>query len=168
MSYQNRFSHADDVVNHLNTVVPTITNPLLVTKYVGFVSVSAVTVYEQAIKDIFIQFAHKKHKVLGNFTEEYFRRINGRIKISVIEDDYIKKFGEKYRKRFRRKIQEAERSYLVTNRRDIRSSYSNLITWRNDFAHEGNLSSNATYNEVVRSYEDGKNVIHCLAQTMVR
>ncbi len=168
MSYVSHFQHADDVIAHLDTVMPTITDPLLQAKYVGFVSVAAVTVYEQAVKEIFIDFSTRKHKVLGNFTEAYFHRINGKIKIQVIRDEYISKFGDKYQKRFRKKLEQASKTYLAANRRDMKSSYSNLITWRNDFAHEGKINSTTTYREVVQAYKDGKEVIHCLAETMTR
>lgn len=168
MSYIKHFSHADDVVAHLNIVVPTISDPLLKHKYVGFVSVAAVTVYELAIKEIFIDFAQKKHKVLGSFTEGYFDRINGRIKIKVIQDDYIRKFGEKYNKRFKKNIEASSKEYLALNGRDIRNSYRNLIVWRNDFAHEGKINATTTYSEVIQAYEDGKQIIHCLAATMTR
>ncbi len=168
MSYVDHFQHADDVITHLDTVMPSITDSLLQAKYVGFVSVAAVTVYEQAVKEIFINFSQRKHKVLGNFTEAYFHRINGKIKINVIRDEYISKFGDKYQKRFKRKLGKASKSYLVTNKRDLANSYANLITWRNDFAHEGKINSITTYREVVQAYEDGKEVIHCLAETMTR
>ena len=168
MSYSTHFRHADEVVTHLNGVVPHLNDPLLQSKYVGFLSIAAVSVFELAIKDIFISFAYKKHKVLGNFIETFFHRINGRIKIKVIENEYIKKFGEKYSKRFKRKLTQRMNEYLKINRRDIVSSYSNLITWRNDFAHEGKFNTTATYQEVVQSYNDGKEVIHCLAETMTR
>ena len=168
MTYLNNFKHADDLVAHLNLVIPTIADPLLQSKYIGFVSVSAVTVYELAVKEIFITFATKKHKVLGNFTGAYFDRINGRIKIKDIRSEYISKFGSKYEKRFLRIIEHRSDEILSTAKRDIRSAYNNLITWRNDFAHEGKLNITATYAEVIQSYEDGKEVIHCLAQTMTR
>ena len=113
-------------------------------------------------------FGTKKHKVLGAFTESYFKRINGRIKIQVIKDDYIKRFGGRYKKRFEKNIEKISKEYLLNNKRDIKSSYGNLITWRNDFAHEGKLSTTATYQEVVQSYVDGKEIIHCLAKTMRR
>lgn len=168
MSYVDHFRHADDVISHLNTVMPTISDPLLKAKYVGFVSVAAVTVFEQAIKEIFIDFAKRKHKLLGNFTESYFSRINGKIKIKVIHDEYISRFGEKYQKRFKKNLKEASDSYLQKNFRDMQNSYVNMITWRNDFAHEGKMNSTTTYAEVVQAYQDGKEVIHCLARTMTR
>lgn len=168
MAYSDHFLHADDVVGYLNIIVPTITYPLLTAKYVGFVSIAAVTVYELAVKDIFIDFASRKHKLLGNFTEAYFDRINGRIKLQIIIDDYIGKFGRKYQIRFRKNFEKKSKEYFQQNHRDIKSSYSNLITWRNDFAHEGRINSTTTYSEVIQAYEDGKEVIHCLASSMTR
>lgn len=168
MSYQDHFKHADDIISHLNTIVPSIADPLLQIKYVGFVAIASVTVYELAIKEIFITFAQKKHKILGNFTESYFEKINGRIKIKNIEDDYISKFGNKYLIKFKTKLTESSKNYLLATHRDIKSSYSNIITWRNDFAHEGKMNSTTTYNEVIKAYTDGKEVIHCLANSMSR
>lgn len=168
MPYTSNFQHADDIVEHLNTIVPELTDPLLRIKYVGFVAVAAVTVYEMAIKSIFIDFAVKKHKAMGNFTEAYFERINGRIKIVNIREDYIIRFGERYLKRFEMKLERCSNDYLRRHRRNIISSYSNLIKWRNDFAHEGIIRATATYPDVVQAYEDGKEIIRCLAETMTR
>ncbi|MCF8178486.1 MAG: hypothetical protein K9J74_08255 [Sulfuritalea sp.] len=168
MTYHENFKHADDLVAHLNGVVPSIADPLLQAKYIGFVSVAAVTVYELAVKEIFITFAAKKHMVLRNFAEAYFDRINGRIRIQEIRKEYIPKFGAKYEKKFQQKIEKRAQEFLRVERRDIRSSYGNLVTWRNDFAHEGRLNATATYTEVIQAYEDGKEVIHCLADAMNR
>jgi hypothetical protein len=143
MTYVANFQHADDIVAHLNIVVPTVADPLLSAKYVGFVAVASVTVYEVAIKEIFINFARTKHKVLGAFTESYFHRINGRIAIKVVKNDYIKPFGAKYLPRFERKLESAARVHLISHGRDIKNSYSNLITWRNDFAHAGQIIDSA-------------------------
>lgn len=167
MTYVANFQHADDIIAHLNGVMPSVTDHLSA-KYVGFVAVASVTVYEVAIKDIFISFSNEKHKVLGAFAESYFHRINGKITIDVIKKDYIKRFGQKYLKKFENKLNSAARAYLLTHGRDIKNSYSNLIIWRNDFAHAGSINSTATYSEVIQAYEDGKEVIRCISETMVR
>jgi len=120
------------------------------------------------LKEIFISFAAKKHKVLGTFTEAYFDRINGRVRINEIKKQYTLRFGVKYEKRFNEKIDDKAQSLLKTTKRDIRVSYENLITWRNDFAHEGKLNATATYAEVIQAYEDGKEIIHSLAEAMRR
>lgn len=168
MAYRAHFAHADSVVAHLNGLVPTLADPLLEAKYVGFITVAAVTVYELAIKEIFIEFAKKKHKVLGNFTEKFFERLNGRIRTKEIQDKYLPNFGDKYVDQFKKQLAGAATAYLAAHRRDILSSYGNVITWRNEFAHEGRINVTATYREAVLAYEDGKVVIDCLAQAMVR
>lgn len=168
MTYTSNFKHADDIVAHLNTVVPALTDPLLQAKYVGLVAIAGVTVYELAIKEIFVTFGSKKHNVFGTFAESHFWRINGRIKLEELKDNHVAAFGSKYVKRFKRKLEDRTNSYLSAHRRNIRSSYGNLITWRHDFAHKGTFSTTATYSEAVQSYEDGKEVIHCLAETMQR
>jgi hypothetical protein len=168
MPYTNHFLNADHIIAHLNTIIPGIPDPILVSKYIGFVSVAAVAVYELSIKEIFISFANKKNKVFGQYTQSHFSRINGHIKIKELLDDYTTKFGEKYRKRFDKILKSCAKKYLLANRRDIISSYSNIITWRNEFAHEGRLVSTTTYNEAIQAYEDGKEVIRSLSLSMVR
>jgi len=130
--------------------------------------VSAVTVYELAVKDIFIAFASQKNSVFGSFTAEYCSRMNGKIKREDLEKDFIKRFGSKYMKRFQKKIEECEKTSLRISGISVKACYSNLITWRNQFAHEGVLSTTATYDEVKKSYQQGKMIIDCLAQTLVR
>lgn len=168
MAYTDHFRHADDVITHLNGVVPTVADPLLTAKYSGFAAVAAVTVYELAIKEIFCEFGRKKHKVFGKFTESYFERINGRVTLRNIREDYCSRFGQIYSDRFRTHLDAAATAHLAAHRRDLRSAYANLIVWRNDFAHEGKVPATATYAEVAQSYEDGKAVIHVLAAAMVR
>lgn len=162
------FSHADAIVTDLSAMVTPTLDPLISAKYAGFVSVAAVCVYEMAIKDIFINFAFKKHPVLGSITEETFDRINGRVKYQVIKDNYVPLFGTKYTAKFTKAIQKKSNEFVRTTGRDILSSYNNVITWRNEFVHAANVPGTATFFEVVRSYEDGKEVIECLNQVMHR
>jgi len=72
------FAHADAIVTHFAALVSPTLDPLIAVKYAGFVSVAAVCAYEMAIKDIFMNFAAKKHPVLGSMARETFERINGR------------------------------------------------------------------------------------------
>lgn len=168
MPYAQHFQLADDYLNHLDLVINGIADPFIKTRYTGFLAVSSVTVYELAIKDIFIDFGMNKHKVLGSFTSAYFERINGRIKVDVIEKDYVAKFGEKYVKRFKKHLAQREEEILRIEGASMRNAYANLIVWRNDFAHEGRIPANATYEEVKKAYRLGKHVINCLAGCMNR
>jgi hypothetical protein len=168
MQYPDHFQLADDYISHLDTVISGIADPFIQSQYTGFLAVSAVTVYELALKAIFLEFAQGKHKVLASFTNAYFARINGRIKVSVIREDYVKKFGDKYLKRFDRKLDAREHEVLIREGASVRSSYANIITWRNGFAHEGIIPATATYQEVKKAYTCGKHVIHCLGESMKR
>ena len=130
MAYTDHYKLADDVIDHLNTVISGISDPFVATRYVGFVAIVSVTVYELAIKEIFVEFGEKKHKVLGEFTRSYFSRINGRIKVVNIRDEYIMRYGDKYVNRFKGKLTEAETQNLRDKGISIQSSYANIITER--------------------------------------
>ncbi len=168
MAYLNHFQLADNVITHLDTVIGGIADPFITTRYVGFVAVVSVTVYELAIKEIFIDFAQKKHKVLGEFARKNFDRINGRVRTKDIKEDYIPCFGSKYVEKFKKKLDLAEKRALRNQGISILNCYANVITWRNQFAHEGQLPSTATYSEIKKSYQAGKEVIRCLAEAMNR
>jgi hypothetical protein len=162
------FAHADAIVTHFAALVSPTLDPLIAVKYAGFVSVAAVCAYEMAIKDIFMNFAAKKHPVLGSMARETFERINGRVKYKALKDEYVPLFGSKYSTKFSNAIQRRSREFLRLNGRDIISSYNNVVTWRNDFVHAAHIPATATFAEVVRSYEDGKEVIGCLNSSMDR
>lgn len=168
MAYSDHFQLVDDYIRHLDTLMGAISDPFLKSRYVGFIAVSAVTVYELAIKSIFIEFAEKKHKVLKNFTSVYFEKINGRIKTDIIKNDYISKYGDKYVKKFDYYLKKKEAEILRHESASISAAYGNIITWRNQFAHEGIVPSTPTYDEVKRAYHLGKNIIDCLAAAMKR
>ena len=168
MPCTDHFRLADDLINHLGPIATGIADPFIKSRYAGFVSVAAVTVFELAIKEIFFTFGDAKHRVLGAFTRRYFDRINGRIKYKVVCDDYAQCFGDKYAARFKRHIANAERKYMKAHRKSILAAYNNVIEWRNSFAHNGVLPPYATYEEVVDAYKIGKELIHCLALSMRR
>jgi len=166
MAYQNRFISTDNLIAHLNPLVNTLSDAAIKANYAGFLSVSAVTVFELAIKDIFIEFAQKKNIVFGSFIEKHFSNINGRIKITDLKGQHIPPFGAKYLNQFEKKLQKRERIIFSNLRRDLRTEYTNLIICRHKFVHGG--SPTLTFQEVLDSYENGKDVIHALYEAMKR
>lgn len=166
MTYQNRFVSTDNLITHLNPFVNAITDAEIKANYAGFLSVSAVTVYELALKDIFIDFAQKKNMVFGSFVEKYFSSINGRIKIADLKGQHIQQFGEKYLIKFEKKLQIREKIVFNTLRKNVRSDYSNLVICRHKYVHGGYPT--LTFQEVLDSYNVGKEVIHSLYETMQR
>ena len=168
MAYQSNFIHADAIIAHLAGLRGPALDPILESKYVGFVAVACVTVFELAIKEIIVSFADKKHQVLGTFVRNRCERMNGRIQIDALKQDYISPLGVKYKERFERKVTERATLTLRARHRDIRVSYRNIILWRHSFAHAGAVGANATWAEVVQAYEDGKEIVDCLHQSLVR
>ena len=157
------FKHADDVAAHLGSVIGDF-DPVIASKYVGLLSVAAVAVFEVAIKEIFITFAIRKHPILAVFTEKQFHRINGKISLDSIRDEYLPRFGDVYLKAFKTNLESKRTTYFKSHRRDICESYKNIIAWRNSFAHTG--AQQETFGDVLIAYQDGKEIIQCLAEAM--
>lgn len=168
MAYVDHFKLADDFVAHLDGALAAVTDPFLRSRYIGFVAISAATVYELAIKEIFAGFSEQKHKVLGTFVRRYFDRLNGQIGRDRLEGMYLPLFGEKYVKKFKSKLEKLEIATLRTDGVSIKASYANLLTWRHAFAHVGTIPATATYDEVKKAYLYGRRVIDCLDDAMRR
>ena len=165
MAYEEHYKITDDIISHLNPVIKTIDDGFISSRYVGLVATAAITSYELAIKSIFISFAAKKHDILKVFAESYFKKLNGRIRIDELKEN-IKRFGKKYVDEFDKKIINAENNSITGKKGSIKESYDNIIGWRHKFVHEGEIPQTATYEETVRAYEIGKQLIKCLEEVM--
>lgn len=168
MPYTDHFTLVENYLAHVDPVMAAITDPFVEGKYTGFIATSAVTAYELAIKDIFYAFADKKHLVLGEVTRARFSRLNGKIKLDDLKKEHIKMFGMKYLTRFTYNLEKAENKYVSMHSKSPKSAYNNVIVWRNQFVHEGNLPNTTNYAEIKDQYTTGKEVIHCLFKSMVR
>jgi hypothetical protein len=168
MPYTDRFTLVENYLAHVDPVMATITDPFVEARYTGFIATSAVTAYELAIKDIFYAFADRKHLVLGEVTRARFFRLNGKIKLDDLKKEHVKMFGTKYLTRFMRNLENVERTYPAAHNKSPKSAYNNVIVWRNQFVHEGNLPNTTNYAEIKDQYVAGKEVIHCLFKSMVR
>ena len=168
MPYSDHFRLTDDLIQHLDPILAGLNDPFIESRYTGFLAVSSVTVLELAMKTIFLDFSTGKHKVLANFCAKHFDHINGRIGLKLIRDDYLARFGSKYQARFEKALEKLERQELKSSGISIKASYGNLLTWRNEFAHQGNIPANASYAEVKRAFGCGKQAMNCLAACMQR
>ena len=93
MAYTDKFQPTDELINEINTLKPHISS-IALPKFTGAISVSAVTSYELAIKEILIDYASSKHHLFGGFIQNYLSRLNGRIKIPDLKNE-IKKHLDK-------------------------------------------------------------------------
>jgi len=166
MAYQDRFTATDNLIAHLTPIVTVIPDAATKSNYAGFLSVSAVTVFELAIKDIFIEFANQKHLVFGGFIEKHFANLNGRIKLDDLKGQHIKSFGTKYLDKFEIKLRAREEAIFLATRKNLRSDYSNIILCRHKYVHAGYPT--LTFEEVLSNYQTGKDVIYSLDEAMRR
>jgi hypothetical protein len=166
MSYTQRFGPTDTLFAHLQTVLTGNTHSQLLSSFSGFLSVSAVTVFELAIKDIFTDFATKKNLVFGFFVDSAFSKLNGHIKLNELRENHIPKFGKKYSAKFDKILTQKENYYLSVNGVSIKSMYGNMIESRHNFVHKGNPT--LSFPEVISSYDFCKEIIHCLNDAMKR
>ena len=165
MGYSDFYNSTDELIKHLQPLISSFDESIK-TKYAGFLAVTAVTVYELAIKDVFIAFASKKNYVFGNYVEHNFQRINGRIKIADL-NSYTKQFGEKYLDKFKLIIDKEDKKIVDQKKGyDLKNSYNNLLQCRHDFVHKNHTQ--LTFDDVVKYYFIGKIVIDCLYKTMKR
>jgi hypothetical protein len=168
VTFEGRFVQADEFLNHVDGLMAGLADDLVRTRYLGFIAVAAVTSYELAIKDILYLFSDKKHRALGELARSKFNRLNGQIKLVDLKERHVSCFGRKYFDRFEKKLCHREEVAQQARLGDIRTSYGNMITWRHSFVHRGEWPATATYDDVKRSYELGKEVVRALDDAMVR
>jgi len=168
MAYVDNFLIADDFIVHLDGVMNEIDDAYIQNRYLGFVALTAVTVFELSIKEVLCGFAEKKHVVLGNITRSKMEQINGRIKLDNLQKEFVKPFGDKYLSRFKKVLETAELESLRHRNGSIKASYGNIIQWRHDFVHKGKPPETTNYTEIKAAYERGKEVVHCLNKAMTR
>jgi len=157
------FTDSDSFIEHLSTVVQDTGDNYLASRYVGFIAVASITIYEITVKKLLKDFAKDRDPMLGNFAAITFDRINAQIKRDDIVR-YLKYFGDDYANRFKELVNQKEDE--LAREGSLKASYANLLTWRHEFVHAGNLPNQATFEEAVKSYKLGKEVVIALAEVL--
>lgn len=158
MQYSDKFQPTEELIEEINSLREYI-RPDALPKFTGALSVSAVTSFELAIKDILIEYATNKHQVFGCYIRQHLSRLNGKIKINDLKDE-LKKFNPILADNFEFEIANVERIHF-----GLRSSYQNLIQNRHTYVHANRI--NLTYEECVTNYQIGKKIIEALAAVMI-
>lgn len=157
------FTDSDSFMEHLSDAIKGIEDNAVSSRYVGFVAVSAVTIYEVVIKKSLKDCAATTHPMLGTFASVIFEKLNARIRREDIES-YLKYYGAEYVDRFKELVDQKEQEHITDG--SVKSSYANILTWRHEFVHAGQLPSQATFAEAVKSYHLGKHVVIALDEVM--
>lgn len=165
MPYQKHYKLVDDVTSHFDAVTATI-DGFTLSRYVGFFAVASAAVIESAYKDIVLDFAERTHPTFSSYFASRHEQVNGRVKISQINEDCLKRFGGAFHKRFNSLLTRVDRYYIKQKGFSIVSSYGSLITCRHEFAHQGSIPETASYNDIKNGYEAGKVVLSCLAKAL--
>lgn len=168
MALSPEFSQPDLILGHLDGLVASVTDDFIKSRYTGFVAVTAVTAFETNVRAKMIDFCTAKHKVFGNFSEAIFEKTNARIKLDNLRKDYLGRFGAKYLKRFKKKLDAIELTSLRAGKGSVKSSYQNLVQWRHDFVHDGQLPTYANYADARQAYDTGKLVINAFFESLNR
>jgi hypothetical protein len=122
----------------------------------GLLVVAMAASYESCVKETLITFASRHHDQFGIFAQSHFRKLNSRISLQDLYG-YAKTFDKTVHKKFTQLI-ESRKSKLVTRiGRDFTTAYSQILSWRHDFAHAG--LRNTTVEEALAT--------HCLAKRVL-
>src|SRR3546814_123479 len=103
--------------------------------------------------------AERTHPTFSSYFASRHEQVNGRVKISQINEDCLKRFGGAFHKRFNSLLTRVDRYYIKQKGFSIVSSYGSLITCRHEFAHQGSIPETASYNDIKNGYEAGKVVL---------
>ena len=165
-SYQDKFNFAEDIIVHLDELVDNDPDDYIKSRYVGILVFTGVTAYELALKDIIISFSKNKNVVLGNFIETKINNNTFRLRKDDIRGDYLKPFGLVYDNKFKNLSARYESVINTKLKASMFEAYNNMISWRNDFAHDGLPPPNATYEEARAAYFIGKYLIRCVDRAL--
>src|SRR3546814_5566547 len=89
--------------------------------------------------------AERTHPTFSSYFASRHEQVNGRVKISQINEDCLKRFGGAFHKRFNSLLTRVDRYYIKQKGFSIVSSYGSLITCRHEFAHQGSIPETASY-----------------------
>ncbi|MCA3563168.1 MAG: hypothetical protein IOC90_10630 [Methylocystis sp.] len=134
--------------------------------YVGTLSVVACAAFEKIVCDALVTFSKRKHHSFGNLMERQLDNFNARLKINQLQDDYLKKFGDRYQSNFKKYLEYEEKIYLKMNRNSLKAAYGNIIQCRHSFAHENVIPNNSSFSEMEESIPSGKIVMSVFVRAL--
>jgi RiboL-PSP-HEPN len=105
----------------------------------GLLSVAFCAAIESALKNILIEFGAKQHPLVAEWSKARFEKLNGKIKIKEICDEYLIHYGSERVAEFKKSLTLASKEKYSIEYDQFCSEYSQLMIWRHEFAHAGNV-----------------------------
>lgn len=153
------FARIDGLVQEIGQFVPKDTTKTIQFRadLAGLLVVTIAATYESCVKDTLFYFANRHHSSFGSYVFNNYRRLNSRINLDDL-NRYCKLFGDNVHKRFRQILTQRSGKLLDRIGKDIGKSYSQILDWRHDFAHEG--KRNTTIEEAIVTHKLAKRVLY--------
>lgn len=123
----------------------------------GLLVVSVAASYESCVKETLLTFASGHHAAFGNFTFNNYKRLNSRIRVNDLRR-YARTFDDGVRSRFEILLDQRKQKIDARIGKDIKSSYEQILNWRNAFAHAG--IRNTTIEEAISTHRLAKRVLY--------
>ncbi len=123
----------------------------------GLLVVLMAASYESCVKETLIGYATRHHNQFGNFARNQFRKLNSRISMSDLYS-YTSNFDNSVNEKFKQIINDLKNRLLNRVGRDITTAYSQILSWRHDFAHAG--VRNTTVEEALMNHRLAKRVLY--------
>lgn len=156
---------AEELTTKITEVVPGPgpSNDLLRLHLSGLLILNYAATIENCIKICVRDFALRQHPVVSAMVDHHYSKLNSKITFDDIKDNVLKPLGSKYVNAFKDRLNKEEDYYMRRYRTSMKGTYSNLITWRHAYAHQGSFinskSSPASFEEVASSLRVVRDVI---------
>lgn len=123
----------------------------------GLLVVAIAASYESCVKETLMNYAHRHHAQFGNFAQNQYKKLNSRISLSDLYG-YAGTFDSGVHHRFGQLIKSRKAKLNARIGRDFTASYTQMLSWRHDFAHAG--IRNTTVEEALNTHRLAKRVLY--------
>jgi hypothetical protein len=167
----SRFREIDDLLEQIDKLVPESGSIPYLPKaahlefdvlsfrsdLAGLLVVKIAATYETCVKQVLQEYAASRHVDFGTFARNQYDRINSKIRVKDLKN-YCGVFGTPIENRFKASLSARKSKILKRARKNIETSYEQILDWRHDFAHQWNRV--ATIREVVETHKAGKRILY--------
>lgn len=147
-------------------VVGKATDPWVKSRFAGLIAVAATTEFELSVKATFISFCRTTNPLFGDFVQNKFKNLRGRIKVDGIKDEFLRHLGPEYSRCFQASLDVIVRNAKDRNDPDPVENYNILIENRHLFVHQGDLI--LSLENVCDYYRNGLLVMEALRDSLAQ
>lgn len=137
---------AGNTLDYLHALRLKETDPFMSTKLAGFLVITVVSAVEVKVREICENSASKHNIYFGNYVASVMEKTNAKVRWDDLIE-YAARFQSSYKLDLKNRAKVAERRSLKQTQISLKTSYENLLTWRNQFAHQGHAS--CTFDEAL-------------------